>query len=215
MSSGIRKGKNALLALWGGLVLVLVILALNAADEGPAGANAGTTGRVSTSGEAGATNSRWENPRWWVHTTVNVRAGPGTENEVLYQLETGESVFTSIRADGGWKAVHRSRNRRDTVGWIASRLLRPGPPKDLQVVSYQSEQGQYGNQFVTGRVRNNSGHAYRYAQVEITLLDEAGNVVGSTIDNVTNLRAGKTWRFRAIVTEPSAAQFRIADVSGY
>lgn len=151
---------------------------------------------------------------WYVHSNVNVRAGPGTEHEVVRELDVGDKVFAST-ADGlGWKPVMADRHSRDTVGWADVLDLHGKPPPDLQLLSYDSEAGEY-NRYITGRVRNNSSRSYSYVQVEISLMDGAGNVVGSTMDNVNNLGPGQVWEFRAMITSDRTEQYRIVDVSGY
>ncbi len=89
----------------------------------------------------------------------------------------------------------------------------PSKP-NLEVVDFSSKNEEYAR-YVVGTVRNNSSKNYSYVQVEINLLDESGNIVGSTLDNVNNLGPGKSWKFKAIIMEKDAAKFEIKDVSGW
>lgn len=70
-------------------------------------------------------------------------------------------------------------------------------------------------QYVTGKIKNNKSKNYSYVQVEISLYDSDGNQVGSTLDNMNNLEAGATWKFKALVTENNASQYKIVNVTGF
>ena len=72
----------------------------------------------------------------------------------------------------------------------------------------------YGR-YVTGVVTNNTDHAYRYVQVEINEYDKSLAVVGSTFANVDNLEAGEKWKFKALISEESATNFDIKNVTGW
>lgn len=58
-----------------------------------------------------------------VETTVNVRAGPGTEHSVVDQVEAGEYVYVSRDRQFGWHPVFHTPTSDDTVGWISGDLL--------------------------------------------------------------------------------------------
>lgn len=84
----------------------------------------------------------------------------------------------------------------------------------LELIEHSSEASQY-SRYVIGTVKNNSSKEYGYVQVEINLYDDSGNQVGSTMDNTNNLEAGGTWKFKAIMLEDSATQYKIKDVTGF
>ena len=86
-------------------------------------------------------------------------------------------------------------------------------PPNLQVLDADSVTEGY-LRYITGHIVNNSSKTYSYVQVSIGLYN--GEVlVGSTLDNVNNLAPGSTWEFKAIVTEDSATQFKIEEVTGW
>ncbi len=62
--------------------------------------------------------------RRYVHTTVNVRAGPGTGHTVLTQLHSGDAVQVLSRSDN-WAQVRIGPDRQ---GYIYVPLLKPAPP---------------------------------------------------------------------------------------
>lgn len=91
--------------------------------------------------------------------------------------------------------------------------LSPAKP-DLEVLRYTTDND--GNwQYVVGIVRNNTDHAYDYAQVSINVYNHNGVQVGSVMDNINNLEPHGLWNFKAIVTEKDAASFKITKVSGF
>lgn len=112
--------------------------------------------------------------------------------------------------------VQQNADRPATLrGPVREDAWKPEPPKDdLELIDYDSERTRYGTLYIVGSVKNNSGRSYRYVEVNINLYDDEGNQVGSTIDNVTNLAAGDTWRFRAVALEDDVSRYKIVGVEG-
>lgn len=171
-----------------------------------------TSSPTASSTASGSTVQQAYAPR-----AVNIRKGPGTEYPVVRTLQERETVFIGERTENGWRMVHSSRLARDTVGYVRADLVIPGNPPplpDLQVLDTKHEPERYGYGWATGRIRNNTRRTYSYVQVEINLYDEAGNLVGSTLDNVNNLAPGQIWTFRAPIFTPFA-RYRIENVTGF
>lgn len=145
--------------------------------------------------------------------TANIRSGPGTEHDVVRQLEVGEMVVHGNPV-GDWLPIFSSAAGSDTIGFVSNGLLRSGATPALLVVDHGMERGQYGNRYVVGTVRNMSSRNFSYAQVEVSLLRD-GTLIGSTLDNVNNLRAGQDWRFRAVVTQEGMTHYRVEEASGW
>lgn len=68
--------------------------------------------------------------------------------------------------------------------------------------------------YVVGHIRNNTDKTYSYVQISINLYND-GTQVGSTLANVNNLEAGGTWEFKALITEESTSEYKIAEISGW
>lgn len=68
--------------------------------------------------------------------------------------------------------------------------------------------------YVVGHIRNNTDKTYSYVQISINLYND-GTQVGSTLANVNNLEAGGTWEFKALITEESTTEYKIAEISGW
>jgi hypothetical protein len=90
---------------------------------------------------------------------------------------------------------------------------RAANPLELLDGTLDFQQGEYSS-YITGSIRNNTVQTYNYVQVTIGLYDAEGNQVGSTLPNVNGLESGKTWRFKAIAFEDSAARCKILDIDG-
>ena len=84
---------------------------------------------------------------------------------------------------------------------------------DLELIDYSDESDGL-LRYVVGHIKNNTNRTYSYVQVSINLYDN-GTQVGSTFANVNNLEAGSTWEFKALITENSATEYKIADISGW
>jgi hypothetical protein len=91
------------------------------------------------------------------------------------------------------------------------------PPKkdNLEVLNVDSKSTEYGDRSVVGTIKNNTSRTYDYVSVEINLYDSAGNLVGSTLDNVNNLEPEGKWNFEALILEENATKYKIVKISGY
>lgn len=91
------------------------------------------------------------------------------------------------------------------------------PKANLEVTESHIERGQFGNWYVAGTIKNNTNKQYRYVQVDINLYDDAGNQIGATMDNTSNLEPGGTWKFKAIIPsylEDSATKYKVMKITG-
>lgn len=80
---------------------------------------------------------------------------------------------------------------------------------NLELLDYKSENGD-----IVGTIKNNSSSSYGYVEININLLDNNGNQVGSTISNVENLQANGNWKFRAVVIEKNVSKFTVVSIKG-
>lgn len=188
------------------IVVLLVVLWIigSVSDDG------GTTSTSSSSQFSPASN----HAERYAHQTTNVRAGPGTDHEVVTQLSAGDKAYVTQRTND-WTVLYGGPASNDTVGFILGRLLEDAPPPDLQVISTDWESGEYGNNYAVGRIRNNSNQTYSYVQVSVNVYDASGTQIGSTMANVNNLEPGGVWRFEALIYEDNARRFKIKDVTGF
>jgi hypothetical protein len=84
---------------------------------------------------------------------------------------------------------------------------------DLQLLGWRTVRGEYTSKIV-GKVKNNTGKKYRYVQIEFNLLNKKGEVVGSTLDNMTNLGASKVWSFNAPILHDDADTVEVQGITG-
>lgn len=84
---------------------------------------------------------------------------------------------------------------------------------DLELLDYSDESDGL-LRYVVGHIKNNTNRTYSYVQISINLYND-GTQVGSTLANVNHLEAGSTWEFKALITEDSATEYKIADISGW
>ncbi|RJP75791.1 MAG: hypothetical protein C4524_11360 [Candidatus Zixiibacteriota bacterium] len=79
--------------------------------------------------------------------------------------------------------------------------------------AHRWERGEYGSAFIVGEVVNTAPYAFRYVQIQFSLFDEDGAQVGTAWDNINNLEAGGTWRFRATVHDQRAYRAKFVGIT--
>lgn len=121
--------------------------------------------------------------------------------------------------------VHRSDVIADTTHETASQTTakataaktsvpKPAEPdfsvSDLDVMW----EGYFG--YITGTVKNNTNHAYRYAEININVYDESGAQIATPMSNTENLQAGGTWKFKApIIPRPTGPfTYKVVKIHG-
>lgn len=86
---------------------------------------------------------------------------------------------------------------------------------DLELLESKGAKGDYDMLTITGKIRNNTGKQYNYAQATFTVYNKAGEQVGSALANVNNLEPGGTWAFRAVGSAPGGDTFKLAGITGF
>lgn len=72
-----------------------------------------------------------------------------------------------------------------------------------------------GYTLISGMIKNNTDQTPSYVQVTFNLYDEEGNQIGTAMDNINDLEAGRTWKFEAVSWEEGVASYRLAEISGF
>lgn len=85
---------------------------------------------------------------------------------------------------------------------------------DLEVVEHKAQSEQY-SRYIVGTVKNNSNKKYRYAEIRFTLHDESGAQVGSAMTNTTDLDANGIWKFKAVIIDKRATNYKLVGVTGH
>ena len=66
--------------------------------------------------------------------------------------------------------------------------------------------------YAIGSIRNETDRRRFGVKVELELLDDAGNVIGTAKDYQSTLEPGAEWRFKALVVESKAVAAKIASI---
>ena len=66
---------------------------------------------------------------------------------------------------------------------------------------------------ITGILQNTSTSTYEMLTIEFNLFDSAGNQIGTAEDYLTNLQAGGTWKFKAVVFSDDVSRYELASVT--
>lgn len=56
----------------------------------------------------------------------------------------------------------------------------------------------YGNKSIEGKLKNVSGKDITYAQIEFSVYDSSGALIGSAWANISSLKNGETWKYSAV-----------------
>jgi len=65
---------------------------------------------------------------------------------------------------------------------------------------------------IIGTIKNTATFAIDYVEVEFAEFDEAGNQIGTTFDNITDLQPGATWKFDAPVWDDNVKRVKLISV---
>ena len=68
-----------------------------------------------------------------------------------------------------------------------------------------------------GILRNNTDRDLNYIQISFNVYDKDGNLLGTALDNANHLKAGGTWKFKAVYfsSDNEADHWELAEVSGF
>lgn len=69
--------------------------------------------------------------------------------------------------------------------------------------------------YVSGTIKNNKDKEYSYVQVTFNLYDADGAQIGTAMDNINNLEANGTWKFKAIGITENVASYKLAEITGW
>lgn len=69
--------------------------------------------------------------------------------------------------------------------------------------------------YIEGIVKNNTDKDKGYVQITFNLYDADGNQLGTALDNINNLKAGGTWKFKAIGMGDGIESYEFAEIVGY
>lgn len=67
---------------------------------------------------------------------------------------------------------------------------------------------------ITGKIKNNTSKQYSYVQATFNLYNDAGELIGTALANVTHLGAQETWAFSAIGVCGNVATYKLNEISG-
>lgn len=73
-----------------------------------------------------------------------------------------------------------------------------------------------GTTYIEGEIKNNTDKSYSYVQVTFNLYDANGAQLGTAVDNINNLEANATWKYKALglVTE-KVSSYKFAEITGW
>ena len=78
-----------------------------------------------------------------------------------------------------------------------------------------SSTDEFGYLTLEGTVKNNTDKTASYVQIQFNVYDADGNQIGTALDNINNLGAGETWKFKALSFEQGAKTYKLAEISGW
>lgn len=69
--------------------------------------------------------------------------------------------------------------------------------------------------YIEGIVKNNTDKDKGYVQISFNLYDADGNQLGTALDNINNLKAGGTWKFKAMGMGDGIESYEFAEIVGF
>jgi hypothetical protein len=129
---------------------------------------------------------------------INPTPSSRTSNSTSNQLQVGKPTTTP----------NQSNKPKPTPKPVAEK-------PNLELLDYKSVVGEFGNQTIKGRVRNNTDREYSYAQIEFNLYNKSNNQVGSALANINNLEPGGIWAFEAAMLQDDVATYKFKELTGF
>lgn len=137
--------------------------------------------------------------------------------------KTGKSLSTGVRVvlffvllfggAAGFSGANIQSGSAEVVQNTTAQ--KKAPPKGLIVQEFTLERDTYGTGKIVGVLKNTTGRAYKYVQIEFNLYDGAGSTVGSTLANINNLDPDGTWRFEAPVFQAGATEAQVKNITSF
>jgi len=94
----------------------------------------------------------------------------------------------------------------------------PAPGKadndGLSLIENQLVTDKFGNRYLTGSLRNNTDHDYKFVKVEYNLYDKDGAKLGTAMSCIEGLEANATWKFKAQILYQDTVSWKLKDYSG-
>ena len=84
----------------------------------------------------------------------------------------------------------------------------------VAVSDLQAMRNEYGHPVIKGVVKNLTGNQVKQVFVKFNLYDEQGNLIGNTIDHVSNLEPGARWVINA-QSPKEFYSFKMTSVDAY
>jgi hypothetical protein len=107
-------------------------------------------------------------------------------------------------------AVTQARTNSET-STVPSRTPEEGESLNAGPVTLQRTEGS-GLVYAIGTANNNSDRQRFGVRIELDLLDEHDNKIGTASDYIAVLEPHKDWQFRALLSQPKAAKAKIAKI---
>lgn len=217
-SQGKKSGKGCLIVILAVVLVIAFLIFLGASAENRPTSEVITDSIGVSEEEANAIQAVLEEcgvVNAFEFTHDEMLDGAHKENELGYRVnaENAKNVILYLNEDYTVNMVRWNDVDLYKDGAVITTIETEASRPDLEVLSTSDESDGY-TRYVVGEIKNNSAKTYSYVQVEIGLY-QGETLVGSTLDNVTNLEPGQTWSFKALVVDDTADNYKITGVTGY
>ena len=91
-------------------------------------------------------------------------------------------------SDGNFSVVKKAKAKKDAIGTL----------------------------YISGTLKNDSDEDKDYLQISFNVLDKDGSVIGTAFDNINHLKAGATWKYKAMCLDADGyKKFEMAEITGW
>ena len=91
-------------------------------------------------------------------------------------------------SDGEFSVVKKAKGKKDVIGTL----------------------------YISGTLKNDSGEDKSYVQVSFNVFDKEGNLIGTGLDNINHLKAGATWKYKAMCLDADGyKKFEMAEITSW
>lgn len=153
-----------------------------------------------------------------ISSSAKVCPGCGAKNKKPIYKRFWFIVIVFFVLIGVISSIGKDNSTSDNETTVSGQVENSTTKKEkFEVVGEVEQETDQFATYLKGVIKNNSGKDCTYVQVTFNLYDAEGNQIGTALDNINNLEADGTWKFKAmgIDVDGEISSYKLAEITGY